>query len=411
MKVKFYIDTQKKTRHRDHPVYMYITYEGKRIRKPVTNVHASASTWDDEKGKIKRPLKTELIDEVKAFNNRLDFIRAQVKIIDQEAFDRRITLSEKYILERLNDESLVKSDRYDFFKVTEQYLESIKSVKASRTITGKRTIFNFLSDFQKATSYEVTFQNMNLEFFESLRNYAFEKKEAGDNYFAKIISVLKTFLNWAYERDYIKHQEFKKFKASERDTEVICLTLDEFLKLYNYDFKSKRLARVRDVFIFGCSTGLRFSDLVSLKASNIQSDFIVKNIQKTQENNMIPLNKYSREILKRYEDTIFETLPKVSHQKFNKYLKECCKAAGFDTPISITRFSGVKRIQTTYPKYNLITSHTARKTFTTLSLLMGVPERVVKSITGHKKEENFKKYVNFTRAYEKQQMDDVWDKI
>jgi site-specific recombinase XerD len=291
---------------------MYITFDNKRIRKPVTNVHTNEKAWDNEKQKIKRPTKPDLFDEVKAFNNRLDFIKAQIAVIDQESFDRRIKLSEKYILERLNDESLIKTDQYDFFTASLKYLESIKPVKAGRTITNKTTVFNFLKEFQKATSYELTFHQMNIEFFDALRKYAFEKKKIGDNYFAKIIAVLKTFLNWAYERDYIKHQEFKKFKASERETEVICLTLEEFLALYNHKFKSNRLARVRDVFVFGCSSGLRFSDLASLQPSNIQGDFIVKNIQKTKENSMIPLNKYSLGVLTKYKDSI--------HDHFLKYL-------------------------------------------------------------------------------------------
>lgn len=411
MQVKFYLNTQKTTRHGDSPVYMYITYQNKRIRKPVPNVHASIKSWDDEKERIMRPAKIDPLDETKSFNKRLDFIKAQIKVIDQEAFDRRINLSEKYILDRLNDESLIKTDQYDFFKATELYLESISPVKAGRTITNKTTVFNFLKDFQKDTSCHLSFHQMNLEFFEALRKYAFEERKIGDNYFAKIIAVVKTFLNWAFERDYIRHQEFKKFKASERETEIICLTLEEFLTLSRHEFKSKRLSQIRDVFIFGCSTGLRFSDLVSLKPGNIQGDFIVKNIQKTQENSMIPLNSYSKKILKKYENTVHEILPKVSHQKFNQYLKECCKEVDIDTPITITRFSGSKRIHKVYPKYDLITSHTARKTFTTLSLIMGVPERVVRNITGHKKEENFKKYVNFTKEYEKEQMGKVWDKL
>jgi len=126
---------------------------------------------------------------------------------------------------------------------------------------------------------------------------------------------------------------------------------------------------------------------------------------------MIPLNKFSRAILEKYKDTVQYPLPRVSSQKFNEYIKECCKAAGIDTPTSITRFSGKVRKEITGAKYEFITSHVARKTFTTLSLVLGVPERVVKGITGHKKEENFRKYVNFSKEFEKQQLDSVWNAV
>jgi len=215
MNIKFYLNTQLKTRHGDHPVYLYITYHGKRIRRPVPQVHTSIDYWDVEKQRIKRASKADVLNETKSFNKRLEFIEAQVKLIDQEAFERRIKLTEKYIIERLMDESLVKVDNFDFFKATDLYLQSIKAVKAERTITGKKTVFNFLKEYQSDTGIELTFHQMNIEFFEKLRHYAFEKRKIGDNYFAKIISVLKTFLTWAFERDYIKHESFKKFKAVE----------------------------------------------------------------------------------------------------------------------------------------------------------------------------------------------------
>ncbi|HRJ31362.1 MAG TPA: phage integrase SAM-like domain-containing protein [Cyclobacteriaceae bacterium] len=423
MQLKFYLNTQKKTRYGDHPVYMYITFNSDRIRKPVKGVHAKLKSWDESKERIRKAPRANPFDEVDSFNNRLDFIETQVKLIKQQAFDRRIKITKKYILERLEDESLTTTGNYDFFKIADQYLESIRPIKAPRTLRGKQTVFNFLKSFQEDKKYPISFTRIDLDFFEALRKYAFEERlifdslgksvdgTIEDNYFAKIITVLKTFLNWAFERDYIKDQTYKKFKARERETEVICLTMDEFIRLSEFKFKSKRLDHVRDFFIFGCSTGLRFSDLTTLQSSHIQGDFVVKTIQKTQDNTTIPLNRFAKQILKKYEDTVHEVLPKVSHQKFNKYLKECCREAGIDTPISITRFAGGKRRETTLPKYELISSHAARKTFTTLSLLMGVPERVVRNITGHKKEENFKRYVNFSKEYEKQQVNNAWDKI
>jgi integrase len=162
--------------------------------------------------------------------------------------------------------------------------------------------------------------------------------------------------------------DIKKFNTPERESKIICLTVKEFLTLYNHTFKSKQLDQVRDVFAFGCSTGLQLSDVVSLKKSEIHGDFIVKRIQKRKEKSTIPLNKYSAEILKKYEGTIYdEPLPHVPIQKFDGYIKECCREAGIS-----------------HPKCELITSHAARMTFVALSLLMGVPERVIRDINDHK---------------------------
>ena len=76
----------------------------------MSKVHTSPKYWDDEKQRIKRPTKADTLDETKSFNKRLEFVKAQIKLIDQEVFDRRIQLTEKFIIERLMDESLVKVD-------------------------------------------------------------------------------------------------------------------------------------------------------------------------------------------------------------------------------------------------------------------------------------------------------------
>lgn len=104
-------------------------------------------------------------------------------------------------------------------------------------------------------------------------------------------------------------------------------------------------------------------------------------------------------------------MPIISGQKFNVYIKECCKIAGINTPTTISRFSGQKRIDKTVPKYELITSHTARKTFVTNSLILGMKEMVVRNITGHKKESSFKRYVKIAEDFKQQEMQDTWDKI
>lgn len=300
----------------------------------------------------------------------------------------------------------------DFITGFEEFLNKNKNTKAERTTTAYTTAFNYLKDFQEYTGTKLHFETINIDFFESLRDYSFEIKNIGSNYFSKIITIIKTYMNWALDREYHSNLAFKKFKASENEIEVIYLTMDELLKLYNFEFESKRLEHVKDTYCFGCFTGLRFSDIAQLKASNIFDDHIKLNIKKTKTiDHKIPLNQYSESVLEKYKDTIYEPLPVISSQKFNKYLKECCELAGIDTPTTITRYFGQKRIDKTVPKYELITSHTARKTFVTNSLILGMNQMVVRNITGHKKEDSFRRYVKIADDYKKQEMDNTWNKI
>ncbi len=321
-------------------------------------------------------------------------------------------LSDEFIIERLQNPNKIRADRKDFWAIYEEYLELSRSIKTSNTIKGTVTAFKFIQKYSHEKRFNLNFEEINQVFFEKFRKYAFEEKKIGDNYFAKIISSLKAFISWAHDFGYHSNLAYKKFKAPERETEVIYLTIEELFRLYNHQFHSKKLSHVRDFYCFGCFTGLRFSDLTALRNTHIQGDYIIKTIQKTQESDSkIPLSTYAKGILLRYIDTPHEPLPRISHQKFNDYVKECCRLAGINTLMTTVRFSGCRRIERTNPKWEFITSHTARKTFVTNSLILGMKEMVVRNITGHKKEENFKRYVKIADNIKQNEISNTWNKL
>lgn len=216
-------------------------------------------------------------------------------------------------------------------------------------------------------------------------------------------------MNWAYERGIHKNDSYRKFKAPEREKEVICLTSEELFRLYNYKFKKDSWKKARDIYCFGCFTGFRYSDIKELKPEHIKEGWIEKVIKKTKEFARIPLNKYALEILNKYSDTAYEPLPVISEQKLNDHLKKMCEEAEINSLISVTRFSGGKAEHSTLFKYQLITTHTARKTFTTNSLVFGMSETEVKKITGHKQDRHFRKYVNVAEKHLEQSINKAWD--
>jgi integrase len=138
-------------------------------------------------------------------------------------------------------------------------------------------------------------------------------------------------MNWSLDKEYHNNLKYKKFKVKEDETEIIYLTMEELMKLYKHDFESSRLNQVRYIYVFNSVAGLRISDYKALKLLNVKKDYLLAAIQKTKAiNTKIPLNKFSREVLERYKDTIHEPLPVISDQKFNKYIKECCKIVEID---------------------------------------------------------------------------------
>src|SRR5690606_31725103 len=136
--------------------------------------------------------------------------------------------------------------------------------------------------------------------------------------------------------------------------------------------------------------------------------YLMVNTVKTKEILKIPLLSKTKEILQKYlKDDDF--IKPISNQKMNQYLKEICKLAKIDAPVSMTKYSGNKRIEVSEPKYNLISTHTARRTFITLSLEKGMRPEVVMKISGHKDYRTFKKYIKLVDKVVKNEMFDKWE--
>lgn len=407
--VNFFIKKERKYKDGTCPVFFQVSYNGNRIRRPVQGVRVLQNDWDQETGLVKKPKKKDFDNNHREFNTKIAEVKAKIGDINKYILLNKVRITDQFILDRLYQSHKLGLDKKIFTDVFQEYLNVIKATSAKRTIMNKTTVLNFMIEFQTYLKTELYLSSFDKGLFEELRSYAYEEKKIGANYFAKINATIKTFLQWAYEKGLHDSLAFKKFSAPERETEVIYLTSDELRALVNYKFNSKRLEHVRDVYCFCCFTGLRISDAQNLKTTHIQDGQIVKSIMKTQTINSIPLSQSAKAILEKYKGTIREPLPKISIQKFNLYLKECCELAKVDTPTTIVRFSGGERIEDTFPKFKLITSHTARKTFVTNSLILGMTEMVVRNITGHKKEESFRRYVKIADSIKKAELSKAWD--
>ncbi|MBM3887216.1 site-specific integrase, partial [Candidatus Dependentiae bacterium] len=267
------------------------------------------------------------------------------------------------------------------------------------------------------TRRKVTFDKIDYSFFQLFQNYLLSLTKIVDGKvmpllnnttIAKQLSTIKTFLSYARKEGVNVSDKYRDFKIKKETLEVIALTNEEFESLYYLDLSgNKKLAQVRDVFCFACTTGLRYSDLAQLKREHIKQDEIKLTVKKTKEPLAIPLTPYSKAILAKYE-AIHRPLPIISNQKLNDYVKELCQLAGIIEPIEIVRFRGTKREAITYPKYELIGVHTGRKTFATLSLEKGMSAEEVMTITGHKDYKSFKRYVKITEQRKKTVMMKAW---
>ena len=272
-----------------------------------------------------------------------------------------------------------------------------KTDKKPNTVKGYKQTAREIEGYIALTGKRLQFENVDLDFYLSFVEYLTNKGYSPNTVGARI-KDLKMFMNEAYERNLHTNMDFKKkrFSKPKEETYSVYLNSDELKKIYKCDLSDEpRLDRVRDLFLIGCCTGLRFSDLSLLSSDNVdnvESVITIKTV-KTGRTVVIPLHAIVRQILQKYDNE----LPRVpSNQKFNDYIKEIAKKAEINEPILLQRTKGTLTYAETKPKYDLVTSHTARRSFATNAYLAGLPPISIMKITGHKTESSFMKYIKIS---------------
>lgn len=231
------------------------------------------------------------------------------------------------------------------------------------------------------------------------------------------IAFIKVFLRWAQQHGYCDASPFLNRRISLKTAErpVIFLTEEELMTVYNFQFSPNKnyLSQVRDVFCFCCFTSLRYSDVYNLRRSNITETEIHITTIKTHDSITIELNRFSRAILDKYADVPLpddKALPVITNQKMNEYLKEMGEVCGIDAPITITQYKGTKRYDKTYKKYELLSTHCARRTFVCNALMLGIPVNIVMQWTGHSDYKTMRPYIAIADSARRSAMT-VFDKI
>ena len=254
----------------------------------------------------------------------------------------------------------------------------------------------------------------------SFITYLREKKQMKNTTIGKQIGFLRWFLRWATLKGYNTNTAFQSFspKMKTAQKQVVFLDWDELMHVFNYRVPANgtavelhtadgrtyiktvhdaaALAKARDIFCFCCFSSLRYSDAANLKRANISGESLTITTIKTADTITIELNKYARAILERYADADFGeyALPPMTNQRMNIYLKDLCELCEINKPITNTYYSGNERIDETRPKYELIGTHTGRRTFICNALMLGIPAEIVMKWTGHADYKSMKPYID-----------------
>lgn len=280
------------------------------------------------------------------------------------------------------------------FEFIDKFIITETSNKLPGTIkvynTSKKHLSNFCSLSNKT---DLLFEEINADFYDEYIKYLnhlnFAKNSVG-----KQIKVLKTFLNAATDRGVNSNQFFKSkiFKKPTEEVDKIYLTDMEIDRIYKLDLNGEgSIETTRDLFIIACYTGFRFSDFTTLRKEHIDGEYIIKKTLKTKVKVVVPIHPVVRGILEKYN---YELPHCIANTHANSQLKEIAERAKIISDIEIIKTIGGKSVRNVYKKWELVCTHTGRRSFATNAFLAGVPTISIMYITGHSTESVFMQYIS-----------------
>lgn len=321
-------------------------------------------------------------------------------------------------------------------------MQSGKRVQKDGRIIRKTTIKNYLAlkknltDFSnekgiviRIRDYEqlgtararIIERNYWRRFYFSFTEYLYQKCDLYDNYVGTQIKLLRAFFNYQNDEMNPSPGNFhNRFYVTSEEIPVLVLVPERLnFLIYNKEFEDslpKRLRVMKDIFVFGCITALRFGDLMKTNRTNIE--YINKNVylcttsQKTNLRSRVYLPDFAKEILLKYKRRKRTLFPPISNVNFNLAIKKIALLAGWTEEIEVTRSKRGEHVakfkdeRKTYFRFcDLIASHSMRRTAITTMLRMGMNETNTRIISGHKANSaSFYRYVNYADGFMDEEM-------
>lgn len=244
-----------------------------------------------------------------------------------------------------------------------------------------------------------SFSIFNKNFEADMEHWMLSVEKYSANTVAATFSVMRIWLKQAEEDGLITDKSFHSWKSKGSDVQHIYLNEEELKAIYNLNFEeilklhpNAKYEETRDIFILAAHIGIRYGDLSSLNKSNwdMENKTVEVHTHKTGATVLVPLTSTVIEIYNKYKGKF--PIPR-EKGKFNAQLQKIGKLAGIDQTIYIKKNVGGTIVIEEKKKYELISSHTARRSFATNLYLRCKDARLVMNFTGHTTEENFRKYI------------------
>ncbi|WP_299624825.1 site-specific integrase [uncultured Tenacibaculum sp.] len=360
--ILFLIQRNKVNKRGDVPMRCRITY--KKQRKDFsTGIFINPNYWDGKKQKLlKRAENSKIINtQLSLISQKINeaFLLLQLQQNDFNVDD----IYSQYKGENTREEKTLL-ELYDMHNEQAKKLIGIdfKEVSWSRYVENRRKVEKFIKFKYKRN--DIKLNKLDLKFIKDLEYYFKVDLKLSQATINRSLQRVKKIMQYGIDENYLEKNPFSMYRTTKHKTQLVYLTIDELKKVEDFSFNQLKLRQIRDLFVFCCYTGLAYQEMSSFKIDNIIKGFdgdywIEMHRQKTNSKISVPLLPKALAILEYYNNS----LPKISNQKFNSYLKEIADIIGIDKKL---------------------THHVARKTFaTTVLLYNGVSMEVVSELLGH----------------------------
>jgi integrase len=439
-KINFYL--RDKNKDGNTPLLFMISYGSTRVKYPsLKSIHPKF--WND-RDQLARQVRE--FPQAKVFNATLKHLKdtSEKTLLNLETELGRLPSPEELknqldieLGRNVSPEEIDEKKEKGFLDYFRQFInESEDGTRLTskgrrfdkRSIQKYNTVLTSLTLFGK--SFELTFDSIDKNFYTKYVKYLnteiSETKPNGEkkiikkafslNNLGKYIQVIKTFLTWATENGFNNNLFFqsKQFKAPKVPGFSIYLNEQEIDAIFNLDLsKEPHLERVRDLFIVGCWTGLRFSDFTNIQLENIEGDYIKITTFKTETPVIIPIHWMVRSVMEKYKGKYPNNLPPaISNQPMNDNLKEIAKRIDIlDVMITEEGVRGGIKFSEKSKKHRHVVTHSARRSFATNVYKSGFPAISLMKITGHTTEKAFLAYIKVTPEENAKRLLDHWKKI
>jgi integrase len=380
---------------KNNPAAIYVRLrEGRMIDvKAKTNYVIDPACWN----KDKKYLKHTKDENLKFLDGQLQQLKSEItKAYNSSVKSKAINTDWLKSIIEPSKQTTIPSNLVEYF---EYYREKQRHHLADSSYKKLSVVKNFIIGMEKALRKRFTISDINEDFMNEYLSVGLSLNYS-QNYLARNFKFIKTVCYDAENRGVKIDPVLRRLKIKEATTSIIFLTPSEIKAIENVDLKRQALVNARAWLIISCETAQRVSDLLGYRKENIsyknnskgeRRAFLDITQKKTGTIMSIPL---SSKVMSIIESNGGEFPRRISDQRYNEYIKDIAKEAGLTNLVDGAKqdTKNKRKIFGKFPKWELVTSHIGRRSYATNNFGI-IPTRLLMTMTGHKSENQFLKYI------------------